>query len=119
MATLIRFRGTIIVCAIAMTMQAAPIVIAQLCGTDKGLAPEVLQGFALLGAHDTNGLGAEALKVDSWRAGRTGLRMCRSTTGGTLSDDAGTSIGISGRLAQEIPIEVRSEEHTSELQSQR
>lgn len=84
-------------------MLAVPIALAQACvGAGAWLAPPVLEGFALLAKHDTNGLGDEARRAEAWRGGRSGIRLCGDSAGASLSDDGGDSLAIADPLGSAI-----------------
>jgi len=65
--------------------------------------PEVIEGLAHLATHDTEGLGAEAARTEAWRAGRKGLRLCRSANGqALLVDDAADGVELSAPFARAL-----------------
>ena len=55
-------------------------------------------GLSLLTVNDTNGLGAEAAGVDSWRQGRQKIFLFRRSGGWFLSDGVGNKLALSDEL---------------------
>ncbi|MFA6030397.1 MAG: hypothetical protein WC969_11125 [Elusimicrobiota bacterium] len=65
----------------------------------EALDEKVLEpGIELLAKHDVLGLGAEAERVEAWRAGRSGLRIAGEAGSPRLIDDKGAAFPLSPEL---------------------
>lgn len=64
--------------------------------------PVVEPGLKLLTDFNTAGLGPEAARVDSWRRGKTGVRLIEGAGGWRVSDASGASLAITPALGSAL-----------------